>query len=446
MHRDLKPQNLLLTNASSDINSIVLKIADFGFARYIDPSGMAETLCGSPLYMAPEILRYEKYDAKADLWSVGCIMYEMLWGRPPYRAQNHIMLLKKIEATQLQFPTQIPIVKMDGVGEGKQAQLTVNVSENCKGLISGLLKKNPIERIGFEEFFLHPFLSLLDLSSKPLSLDRKAMSSNSLPKYQMATQRRPSLPLTTTNNMVTLPSSPTTSSPRAIRAKSIGQNSPSLMTGATAPSLPPISSLTSSRMFEISSFGSKDAAITSSQHHKSLTISWKNVQPEELELVKEIDSMVSFSIQLIDIFDKCINADASNVHVNLMMKAATLLAETTKKGKEFWDCSGHLISSQLSNALIFSIDLFKEVMEKISVNQSESSESIEWLLFKSAMDICKSAALDELLGYFHSAEKQYNKASFILESLLKKSDFYALQKPKNSLDLVKMEECKVCFN
>lgn len=46
--------------------------------------------------MAPEILRYEKYDAKADLWSVGAVLYEMSVGKPPFRAQNHIELLRKV--------------------------------------------------------------------------------------------------------------------------------------------------------------------------------------------------------------------------------------------------------------------------------------------------------------------------------------------------------------
>lgn len=55
-----------------------LKIADFGFARALGPQLMAETLCGSPLYMAPEVLLSQRYDAKADLWSVGTIMYEMV--------------------------------------------------------------------------------------------------------------------------------------------------------------------------------------------------------------------------------------------------------------------------------------------------------------------------------------------------------------------------------
>ncbi|KAL3905171.1 MAG: hypothetical protein SGPRY_011010 [Prymnesium sp.] len=87
IHRDLKPQNLLL---SSTAPNATLKIADFGFARQMATHDMAETLCGSPLYMAPEILRSQKYDAKADLWSVGTILYELLTATPPFTGSNHV--------------------------------------------------------------------------------------------------------------------------------------------------------------------------------------------------------------------------------------------------------------------------------------------------------------------------------------------------------------------
>ena len=63
----------------------------------MQPLGLAETLCGSPLYMAPEILQFQKYDAKADLWSVGTILFEMLAGKPPYTGANHVQLLRNIE-------------------------------------------------------------------------------------------------------------------------------------------------------------------------------------------------------------------------------------------------------------------------------------------------------------------------------------------------------------
>ena len=97
IHRDLKPQNLLL---SSMAPTAILKIADFGFARYMQQQDLAETLCGSPLYMAPEILRFQKYDAKADLWSVGAILFEMLVGKPPFSGANHVQLLKNIDSKE----------------------------------------------------------------------------------------------------------------------------------------------------------------------------------------------------------------------------------------------------------------------------------------------------------------------------------------------------------
>lgn len=160
IHRDLKPQNLLLVAPTSWLehelpvnrpyqireNPLVakvgvdsmpcLKIADFGFARHL-PQGLAETLCGSPLYMAPEILRYEKYDNKSDLWSVGIVMYELAVGRPPFKANNHVELLRKIEVNmdRIPFPSDI------------------DISNDMKVVIRGLLKKQPTERMSWERFF-----------------------------------------------------------------------------------------------------------------------------------------------------------------------------------------------------------------------------------------------------------------------------------------------------
>jgi tRNA A-37 threonylcarbamoyl transferase component Bud32 len=75
IHRDLKPENLLL---SAEQETATLKIADFTFARFIGPGDLATTLVGSPLYMAPEMFLEYKYTEKADLWSVGAIVYKIL--------------------------------------------------------------------------------------------------------------------------------------------------------------------------------------------------------------------------------------------------------------------------------------------------------------------------------------------------------------------------------
>ncbi|KIJ28312.1 hypothetical protein M422DRAFT_135435, partial [Sphaerobolus stellatus SS14] len=166
IHRDIKPQNLLLTPSGPldhakghPIGIPVLKVADFGFARILPNAMLAETLCGSPLYMAPEILRYEKYDAKADLWSVGAVLYEMSVGKPPFRAQNHIELLRKIESSKgIKFPEEDeshPAHPMNPMNPKspyyhKMAQV---VAPDMKALMRRLLVRNPVERASFEEFF-----------------------------------------------------------------------------------------------------------------------------------------------------------------------------------------------------------------------------------------------------------------------------------------------------
>ena len=197
IHRDVKPQNLLLSPspdyfarerpdimpymASGDaleplagIRSLpMLKIADFGFARSLPSTSLAETLCGSPLYMAPEILRYEKYDAKADLWSVGTVLYEMMTSKPPFRASNHVELLRRIEKGEdrIKFPDD------------------VLVSDSMQRLIRALLKRDPKERMSFADFFNHdtvispiPGLAEEDLprsdsrASTPRDVDRRRAS------------------------------------------------------------------------------------------------------------------------------------------------------------------------------------------------------------------------------------------------------------------------------
>lgn len=204
VHRDVKPQNLLLLPAQafraeralpimqasrdslipiSGLASLpMLKLADFGFARVLPSTSLADTLCGSPLYMAPEILRYERYDAKADLWSVGTVLYEMITGRPPFRARNHVELLRKIEAAEdiIKFPRE------------------VIVTPDLKALVRALLKRSPVERLSFENFFAHtvvtadiPGLVEDDIPKPPkreLETIRQGEAMPSSPRTQMARQ------------------------------------------------------------------------------------------------------------------------------------------------------------------------------------------------------------------------------------------------------------------
>uniref|UniRef100_A0A3P8UUD0 non-specific serine/threonine protein kinase n=1 Tax=Cynoglossus semilaevis TaxID=244447 RepID=A0A3P8UUD0_CYNSE len=144
IHRDLKPQNILLSYAGrkkSNISGIRVKIADFGFARYLQSNMMAATLCGSPMYMAPEVIMSQNYDAKADLWSIGTVIYQCLVGKPPFQAnspQDLRMFYEKNKNLQ-------PIIPRE-------------TSVQLDNLLLGLLQRNQKDRMDFDTFFSHPFL------------------------------------------------------------------------------------------------------------------------------------------------------------------------------------------------------------------------------------------------------------------------------------------------
>ncbi|XP_049540107.1 serine/threonine-protein kinase ULK2 [Anopheles darlingi] len=145
VHRDLKPQNILLShNCGKGLPvpaKITLKIADFGFARFLQDGNMAATLCGSPMYMAPEVIMSLQYDAKADLWSLGTIVFQCLTGKAPFQAHTP-QELKMFYERNASLAPKIP--------SGTSNELT--------DLLMGLLRRNSKERMNFDTFFNHAFL------------------------------------------------------------------------------------------------------------------------------------------------------------------------------------------------------------------------------------------------------------------------------------------------
>ena len=143
MHRDLKPKNILVSDDDT------LKIADFGFAKYLH-TDLSQTICGSPLYMAPEILNSSPYASNSDLWSVGIVLYEMISGKPPYFAQNLEGLKKNIHEV-----SQFDMID------------SLQVSYPCKELLFQLLDVNKSSRMSWDEFFDHTWLSDQPASENP---------------------------------------------------------------------------------------------------------------------------------------------------------------------------------------------------------------------------------------------------------------------------------------
>lgn len=107
LHRDLKPANILL---DADQN---IKMGDFGLAKELSSqSKLATTNVGTPFYMAPEIINEKDYDEKSDIWSLGCLLYELAALKPPFEATNAYSLAVKINAGKI---ARIPSRYSDGL-------------------------------------------------------------------------------------------------------------------------------------------------------------------------------------------------------------------------------------------------------------------------------------------------------------------------------------------
>jgi len=145
VHRDLKPENILMIDEDS------IKVTDFGFAYQLGPSEKLYDLCGTPGYLAPEVLKSsmdEKppgYGVEVDLWAVGVIMYTLLCGYAPFYHRKQIYMLRLITEGSYQFRSP----EWD------------EISSSAKDLIEKLLVVDPKKRYTAAEALSHPFLVLI---------------------------------------------------------------------------------------------------------------------------------------------------------------------------------------------------------------------------------------------------------------------------------------------
>ncbi|XP_042389024.1 serine/threonine-protein kinase TIO-like isoform X1 [Zingiber officinale] len=140
IHRDMKPQNILIGAGST------IKLCDFGFARAMSANTVVlRSIKGTPLYMAPELVREQPYNHTADLWSLGVILYELFVGQPPFYTNSVYALIRHIVKDPVKYPE--------------------NMSSNFKSLLKGLLNKVPQNRLTWPALLEHPFVK--DASEEP---------------------------------------------------------------------------------------------------------------------------------------------------------------------------------------------------------------------------------------------------------------------------------------
>jgi len=145
LHRDLKPANVFLDNSKN------VKLGDFGLARVLQhDTSFAKTFVGTPYYMSPEQMNKDYYNEKSDIWSLGCLIYELCALVPPFTASNQRLLSVKIK-------------------EGYFRQIPSKYSDNLKSCISSMLRQTPANRPSLDEIlklnFLEKFVEAYGISS-----------------------------------------------------------------------------------------------------------------------------------------------------------------------------------------------------------------------------------------------------------------------------------------
>ena len=133
IHRDIKPENVLLAE------NFVAKLTDFGWSNYMQEDEKRQTVCGTPIYLAPEIIKEDGHDEKVDIWCIGVLLFELITGNVPFQGNDIDTLKENILHLRISWPKDINI--------------------DAKNLIKKILKLDPGSRISLEEMLKHPFFT-----------------------------------------------------------------------------------------------------------------------------------------------------------------------------------------------------------------------------------------------------------------------------------------------
>ena len=132
IHRDIKPENVLMDENYN------IKLTDFGWSNYLDNEEKRSTVCGTPIYLAPEMINRKGHDERVDIWCIGVLLFELSTGRVPFQGNNIDVLKYNIRNMKISWPSDI--------------------DREAKDLISNILKYNPNDRLTVEEILRHPFI------------------------------------------------------------------------------------------------------------------------------------------------------------------------------------------------------------------------------------------------------------------------------------------------
>ncbi|RHY13040.1 hypothetical protein DYB25_008499, partial [Aphanomyces astaci] len=151
VHRDLKPENIFLASASDNTS---VKIGDFGYAVVAAESTLT-TACGTPSYVAPEILLHEPYGKPVDVWSVGVITYILLVGYMPFHGNTQVELFSRIKHAEYDCPDDL--------------------SPDAQDFLSKMLVVAPVERYTVDQLLCHVWITGTVVPTFPLTKTREEL-------------------------------------------------------------------------------------------------------------------------------------------------------------------------------------------------------------------------------------------------------------------------------
>lgn len=134
-----------------------VKLADLGLARKVEANEMSETFCGTPLYMAPEVARGDPYDNTADIWSIGCMLYQLIVGYLPFTANNAFQLVKVLEEGTYCLPR------------------FVEVSEDCVRILTRCLQYDSKKRLNWQDLINDPYITNGNYTCQPTSQEAEKL-------------------------------------------------------------------------------------------------------------------------------------------------------------------------------------------------------------------------------------------------------------------------------
>lgn len=144
IHRDLKPENILIDRDG------YCKLTDFGFAKVVEPGERTYTLCGTPEYIAPEVLLNKGHGRAVDWWTLGILIFEMIAGQPPFCDDDPMGIYQKILAGKIEYPKSMDKYAKDLIKNLLVADLSKRYG-NLKGGANDILKHKWFSSISFDK-------------------------------------------------------------------------------------------------------------------------------------------------------------------------------------------------------------------------------------------------------------------------------------------------------